>query len=1042
MPLVSTNQLINLQSKVENIRNICILAHVDHGKTTLSDSLLASNGIISTKLAGKVRYLDSREDEQERGITMEASGISLYFNVLRKFLEGQESSDDYLINLIDAPGHVDFSSEVSTASRLCDGALVLVDVVEGACTQTHTVLRQAWFEHVRPVLVLNKIDRLITELKLTPHEAYIHLNKILEQVNAIMGTFYAGDIMEEETRRHEAEKEKLLQQGNEQTEVNNDVAELSLEDHDDSNIYFTPDSGNVVFASAIDGWAFSDNPIWLEHKHLKGRQLKPLFVQLVLENIWSVYDSIIINNNREKIEKIVKALNLKILPRDMRSKDTRNLLTTVFTQWLPLSSAVLLAVIDQLPSPIVAQPVRLPKMLYPNKDVPEKPANEVEKALFSCDFSDTAPIIAYVSKMFAIPSDMLPENRRKQLTAEELREKGRAHRERLRALNGQSDESISEISSTTSNLTSTESLDESVEKTKVPSQTDEVVQPKSTKETFIGFARLYSGTIRVGQKLYVLGPKYDPAFPDKYCSEIIVENLYLMMGRELEALKEVPAGNVFGIGGLEGHILKNGTLSSTKDCKSLAGVTMESAPIVRVALEPADPSEMGKLTEGLRLLNQADPCVEVLVQETGEHVILTAGEVHLERCLRDLRERFAKIEIQVSPPIVPFRETIVPVSDNQPNKEKDNAQRGLVTLSTTNKYCTIKVRAVPLPPNVTSFLDKNTITIKSILDEPQHRNKIETQSIEDEEDTFKDVAFKGNSILETDEFLDQLEAEFNKASDKEIWKDVVDNIWAFGPKRVGPNLLINHVPNYKRKFSWRKYHQEVNEEVPPEDNSSHKHELSIRDFVEGIHTGFQLATKSGPLCAEPLMGVAYFLEDFTVNTYDENIDISEIRSKLGGQIITTMRDACNKGFLEWSSRLMLAMYSCDIQATTDTLGRVYGVISRRRGRITSEELKEGTTFFQIFALLPVVESFGFADEIRKRTSGAASPQLIFSGFEMLNEDPFWVPTTEEELEDLGEKSDRENLAKKYMESVRKRKGMFIDKKIVEHAEKQRTLKKK
>ncbi|CAB4384618.1 unnamed protein product [Rhizophagus irregularis] len=1019
MPLVSTTQLIKLQSKVENIRNICILAHVDHGKTTLSDSLLASNGIISTKLAGKVRYLDSREDEQERGITMEASGISLYFNVLRKSLEGQESSDDYLINLIDAPGHVDFSSEVSTASRLCDGALVLVDVVEGVCTQTHAVLRQAWLENVQPVLVLNKIDRLITELKLTPQEAYIHLNKILEQVNAIMGTFFAGDIMEEETRRHEAEKEKLLQQGNEQIEVDNISAELSLEDRDDSKIYFTPDSGNVVFASAIDGWAFSDNPIW-------GRQLKPLFVQLVLENIWSVYDSIIINNNREKIEKIVKTLNLKILPRDMRSKDTH-----------------------QLPSPVVAQPVRLPKMLYPNTDMPEKPANENEKALFSCDFSDTAPIIAYVSKMFAIPSNMLPENRRRQLTAEELRERGKAHRERLRALNGQSEESVSETSSTTSTLTSPESLDESVEKIKVSSQTDEdgeVDQPKPTKETFVGFARLYSGTIRVGQKLYVLGPKYDPTFPDKFCSEITVENLYLMMGRELEALKEVPAGNVFGIGGLEGHILKNGTLSSTKDCKSLAGVSMESAPIVRVALEPAEPSEMGKLTEGLRLLNQADPCVEVLVQETGEHVILTAGEVHLERCLRDLRERFAKIEIQVSPPIVPFRETIVPVPDNQQIKEKDNAQRGLVTLSTTNKYCTIKVRAVPLPQNVTTFLGKNAITIKSILDERQQRNKIETQSIEDEEDTFKDVTIKGNRILEVDEFLDQLEAEFNKASDKEIWKDIVDNIWAFGPKRVGPNLLINHVPNYKRKFSWRKYHQEVNdevnEEVLPEDNSSKKYELSIRDFVEGIHTGFQLATKSGPLCAEPLMGVAYFLEDFTINTNDEDVDISEIRSKLGGQIITTMRDACNKGFLEWSSRLMLAMYSCDVQATTDTLGRVYGVISRRRGRITSEELKEGTTFFQIFALLPVVESFGFADEIRKRTSGAASPQLIFSGFEMLNEDPFWVPTTEEELEDLGEKSDRENLAKRYMETVRKRKGMFIDKKIVEHAEKQRTLKKK
>lgn len=121
-------------------------------------------------------------------------------------------------------------------------------------------------------------------------------------------------------------------------------------------------------------------------------------------------------------------------------------------------------------------------------------------------------------------------------------------------------------------------------------------------------------------------------------------------------------------------------------------------------------------------------------------------------------------------------------------------------------------------------------------------------------------------------------------------------------------------------------------------------------------------------------------------------------------------------------------------------------------------MKEGQTFFTVSALLPVVESFGFADgscltsrfgpipylkspiEIRKRTSGAASPQLIFNGYEMLDQDPFWVPTTEEELEDLGEKADRANVARGYMDAVRERKGMFVDKKIIEHAEKQRTLK--
>lgn len=127
--------------------------------------------------------------------------------------------------------------------------------------------------------------------------------------------------------------------------------------------------------------------------------------------------------------------------------------------------------------------------------------------------------------------------------------------------------------------------------------------------------------------------------------------------------------------------------------------------------------------------------------------------------------------------------------------------------------------------------------------------------------------------------------------------------------------------------------------------------------------------------------------------------------------------------------------------TAEVLGRVYGVITRRRGRILSESMKEGTPFFTILSLLPVAESFGFAEEIRKRTSGAAQPQLIFAGFEALDEDPFWVPATEEELEDLGELADRENVAKRYMDAVRSRKGLVVQGRKLIDAEKQKTLKK-
>lgn len=127
--------------------------------------------------------------------------------------------------------------------------------------------------------------------------------------------------------------------------------------------------------------------------------------------------------------------------------------------------------------------------------------------------------------------------------------------------------------------------------------------------------------------------------------------------------------------------------------------------------------------------------------------------------------------------------------------------------------------------------------------------------------------------------------------------------------------------------------------------------------------------------------------------------------------------------------------------SAEVLGKVYGVITRRRGRIISESLNEGTPFFTILSVLPVAESFGFSDEIRKRTSGAASPQLVFQGFEMLDEDPFWVPFTEDQLEDLGELADKENVAKRYMDMVRARKGLEVKgRKLVKDAEKQKTLK--
>ncbi|MEM2118983.1 MAG: elongation factor EF-2 [Candidatus Bathyarchaeia archaeon] len=170
-------EIVKLMNAPEIIRNTSIIAHVDHGKTTLSDSLLAAAGIISEKTAGQKLFLDSWELEQKRQMTVFASNISLVHTFKNK---------EYLINLIDTPGHIDFSGAVTRSLRAVDGALVVVDAVEGPMTQTETVLMQALREKVKPILFINKVDRLIKEIKLTPEEIQRKFAKVILRINNLI----------------------------------------------------------------------------------------------------------------------------------------------------------------------------------------------------------------------------------------------------------------------------------------------------------------------------------------------------------------------------------------------------------------------------------------------------------------------------------------------------------------------------------------------------------------------------------------------------------------------------------------------------------------------------------------------------------------------------------------------------------------------------------------------------------------------------------------------------------------------------------------
>jgi len=304
------------------IRNLCVLAHVDHGKTTLTDHLIASNGIVHPRLAGELRFLDSRDDEQARGITMKASAISLAgaapegMELEERRKTGSLNSSStaareggaaeaavaapapssrppslrptaaaasppssapappaapdqsrlLLYNLVDSPGHVDFCSEVGAAARLCDGCLVVVDAVEGVCVQTRAVLRQAHEERLGMCLVVNKVDRLVGELGMDAAAAARRLEAVVAHANLVVSGFRSEDAMSEadavlaDAEAAEAAEAKAAgaaaNGGEEEEDGGGKGGGEDGEDENDRDA-FDPARGNVAFASAQDGWAFT-----------------------------------------------------------------------------------------------------------------------------------------------------------------------------------------------------------------------------------------------------------------------------------------------------------------------------------------------------------------------------------------------------------------------------------------------------------------------------------------------------------------------------------------------------------------------------------------------------------------------------------------------------------------------------------------------------------------------------------------------------------------------------------------------------------------
>jgi len=708
----------------------------------------------------------------------------------------------YLVNLIDSPGHIDFSAEVSNSVRLSDGALVLVDVLEGVCVQTHAVLRQAWNAGVKCCLVLNKIDRLILESKESSADAYKHCNHIIEQVNAFTSSFVTSEAMDKAAKKQTAE------------------ADYSVEIEDKDALVFSPELGNVVFASAVDGWAFSipqfaaiyaaklgmkkaslQKALWGEYYYIPAKKMvmtkptgkitKTMFEQMVLDPLWEVYDMVQGGDN-PKIQRVVDSLGIKVLPRELQQKEWRPKLKSILSKWLPCHEALLQMTVQCLPDPASAQRLRM-RRLWPGMKASSKAPKKLRHSMLNCDAS-SPHVMIYVTKMINRESLHIMTDKTKLVREGYVKGKFSKADPLVDAL----DANASAAGTPSSSDAKTDSA--------VPANSTEEAQEEKGDE-FIGFARIFSGTLSTesNEKIYVYGPKYNVDEPSTHhhCTVVLASSLrlYVLMGRDLQQVNSIPAGNVFGVGGLDHALVNTGTVSSLAKCVCFSSMTYQSQPIIRVAIQPLAVQDMEKLSKGLQRLNQADANLRVLIQETGELVLVTAGEVHLERCLHDLKETYARgVKMEVSKPIVVFRETII--NDKKPKAKRvakpeaeeeqgewwndwENETREI----TANRCCGVEIKAIPLPQELVRILLEKEALLKRIV----HRSKEveEAEETEAEHANSETKSVNDGEIDEEEELLAAIRDAFSKSD--ELTAEDAARICSFGPRRCGSNILISRV---------------------------------------------------------------------------------------------------------------------------------------------------------------------------------------------------------------------------------------------------------
>jgi ribosome assembly protein 1 len=702
-----------LSSSPDHVRLVTIVAHVDHGKTTLADHLISyATELLSDRLAGKVRFLDFDPEEQRRGITIRTSGIVLSHPVPSLLQQVQPSDDGapstITIHLHDSPGHSDFMWEVSTSLLATDSALVVIDVVEGMGARTHQVLRETLARRLVPILVLNKLDRLCTELHLSALEAYAKLRELLEIVNATAAAMVVA---------------------NEQLDDDHDTNENNTRDSKDADNnhqsiedlwVFEPAKGNVIFASALYGMGFTvlglcqslyqSSMVTIKPRILapflfgdfkivrddQGRDKVfkwkppsghegatadddanvPLFAKFALEPLWRILSNCHGSDpsssgqsppqhqpaltatsaaNQAWLQNIVDDMQIGATgTKTKRPTDG----TASASQRVPSNTAELAAFLNQHGAKSGDSITRVVLKRY-------RPLAHV--VLDAVALHGPSPLQAASSdhlqrkRLFRLESPATSTSTHSDAATE-------FHKKQQRAVY-ECDPNSTIVVAQVCKFVVTQMAH---------LQDKELLSgnghPTSKGPVLLGLTRVLSGTLESDGQYYAIEPKKDgvaassssfddannvpPPTPRKV-------RLYLLLGSSYVFVSRVPAGHLCAVLGLEGAVVATPvTICSTG--MGLAIGTPESfrrkpQPLVKVQIEPAAAKHAPILKRGLRLLQLSDAGVQVSETPRGETLLSCCGELHLEHSLVDLRTKHLldeePIELLVSDPIVDFGES-------------------------------------------------------------------------------------------------------------------------------------------------------------------------------------------------------------------------------------------------------------------------------------------------------------------------------------------------------------------------------------------------